>query len=240
MAARNPPWNRDELIVALNLYIRHAGNPPGKTSTEITELSDLLNRMGTQQGRQATYRNANGVYMKMMNFRRFDPTYTDTGRAGLQRGGKGEEHVWNNFAHDPDHLRQVATAIRETVESGTVQLDAPDDDDDTTEGEEGRILTRVHRTRERNRAIVDRKKRAVLQKEGALRCEACGFDFEATYGERGRGFIECHHTKPIHTLRPGTKTKLADLALLCSNCHRMIHAARPWLSVRQLRQIMDR
>lgn len=170
MAARNPPWNRDELIVALNLYIRHAGNPPGKTSTEITELSDLLNRMGTQQGRQATYRNANGVYMKMMNFRRFDPTYTDTGRAGLQRGGKGEEHVWNDFAHDPDHLRQVATAIRETVESGTVQLDAPDDDDDTTEGEEGRILTRVHRTRERNRAIVDRRSGRFYRRKG--RCAA--------------------------------------------------------------------
>lgn len=240
MAARNPTWNRDELIVALDLYIRHAGNPPGKTSAEITELSDLLNRMGAQQGRQATYRNANGVYLKMMNFRSLDPTYTQAGQKGMSHRGKGEEGVWNDFAHDPDHLRQVATAIRETVEGGAVQIIAPDDDDDTTEGEEGRVLTRVHRARERNRAIVDRKKRAVLQKEGVLRCEACCFDFEATYGERGRGFIECHHTKPIHTLLPGTKTKLADLALLCSNCHRMVHAARPWLSVPQLRQIMGR
>ncbi|MEX2447811.1 MAG: hypothetical protein WD404_03595 [Solirubrobacterales bacterium] len=26
-----------------------------------------------------------------------------------------------------------------------------------------------------------------------------------------------------------------DLALLCANCHRMVHAKRPWLSVEQLR-----
>ncbi|WP_421989133.1 HNH endonuclease [Roseococcus sp.] len=41
------------------------------------------------------------------------------------------------------------------------------------------------------------------------------------YGERGRGFIECHHTRPLHTLRPGDKTKIADLVLVCSNCHWM-------------------
>nr|WP_262379931.1 hypothetical protein [Pseudomonas sp. WS 5414] len=27
----------------------------------------------------------------------------------------------------------------------------------------------------------------------------------------------------MHTLQPGDKTKLADLALLCANCHRVVH-----------------
>jgi len=38
--------------------------------------------------------------------------------------------------------------------------------------------------------------------------------------------IEVHHLRPVHTMKPGEKTKLADLALLCSNCHRMAHRGR--------------
>ena len=36
---RNPSWSRDELILALDLYMRSKGNPPGKTAPEIVELS---------------------------------------------------------------------------------------------------------------------------------------------------------------------------------------------------------
>ena len=55
-------------------------------------------------------------------------------------------------------------------------------------------------------------------------CCICGFDFELVYGERGRGFIEIHHTKPLSenegeiVIDPKT-----DLVPVCSNCHRMIH-----------------
>ncbi|VUF13576.1 HNH endonuclease [Methylobacterium dankookense] len=78
----------------------------------------------------------------------------------------------------------------------------------------------------------------ILNEHGALRCEACGFDFSARYGERGHGFIECHHTKPVSSLSAGERTKSQDLALLCANCHRMIHVARPWLSLSDLRAIV--
>jgi 5-methylcytosine-specific restriction protein A len=70
-----------------------------------------------------------------------------------------------------------------------------------------------------------------------LFCEACLFDFEEHYGPRGKGFIEAHHTKPVETLMEGSKTRLEDLVLLCANCHRMVHAARPWLSIDQLREL---
>ena len=72
-----------------------------------------------------------------------------------------------------------------------------------------------------------------------LLCEACGFDFEQVYGEHGKGFIECHHTKPVSELKAGEKTKLSDLALVCSNCHRMIHRRRPWLSVSELGELLS-
>ena len=42
---RNPAWTRDELILALDLYLRRRSAPPGKSSTEVLELSALLNRL---------------------------------------------------------------------------------------------------------------------------------------------------------------------------------------------------
>jgi len=100
---RNPAWSRDELILALELYLRFRDAPPGKESQEVAELSAFLGRMARGQAvtEAETFRNANGVYMKMMNFRRFDPNYTADGKVGLTRGNKEEESVWNEFADDP-------------------------------------------------------------------------------------------------------------------------------------------
>ena len=239
MAKRNPPWNRDELILALDLYMVDPISPPGKQSREILELSDYLNRLGSQVAAdKATYRNPNGVYMKLMNFRRFDPTFIGAGKVGLQRGGKGDERVWNDFAGDRAQLHTVAAAIRAAIDAEVAAPPVPSEEEETAEAMEGRILTRLHRSRERNRKLVERKKAKALREQGRLRCEACGFDFEEVYGERGRGFIECHHIRPVHTLVKGSMTNLDDLALLCSNCHRMVHAAQPWLTVEELRVLI--
>ena len=56
---------------------------------------------------------------------------------------------------------------------------------------------------------------------------ACGFDFETTYGEIGRNFIEVHHVKPLCSLNEEVIIDpMTDLVCLCSNCHRMIHRKR--------------
>ncbi|MGE8944529.1 HNH endonuclease [Leptospira interrogans] len=235
---RNPPWSRDELILALDLYMTNPASPPGKGSKEVQELSEVLNRLGEILGGEvrAKYRNPNGVYMKMMNFRRFDPAFTSSGRVGLSRGNKDEGEVWKLYASSPERLRAVADAIRlELATDGIRQLSVDEED---IEAEEGRLLTRVHLKRERNRALVERKKKEALRKHGQLRCEVCKFVFGERYGQRGQGFIEVHHAKPVHTLVEGSKTKLSDLVLVCSNCHRMIHRARPWLDIDQLKTLI--
>jgi 5-methylcytosine-specific restriction protein A len=59
-----------------------------------------------------------------------------------------------------------------------------------------------------------------------IRCQACNLDFEERYGAIGKGFIEAHHLKPIASLEEGvavTYDVAADFAVLCANCHRMIH-----------------
>lgn len=234
---RNPKWTRDELILALDLYLRHRPHLAEKDSSQIQELSNILNRIGTALGVHGdlSFRNNNGVYMKLMNFRRLDPDYTSDGKVGLTRGGKDEEEVWQEFAQNPGHCHQVALAIRAAIEQAAV-LPVPVADehtDDYVEAQEGRLLTALHRHRERSRKIVDRKKAAVLKQRGRLACDVCGFDFERTYGARGAGFIECHHTRPVSE-SAATMTRLTDLALVCANCHRMIHAARPWLTLADL------
>jgi 5-methylcytosine-specific restriction protein A len=85
---------------------------------------------------------------------------------------------------------------------------------------------------------VTTKKARAMRDGGRLTCEGCDFDFADTYGERGKGYMEVHHTRPVHEIRPGQVTRLADLALVCANCHRMIHARRPWLKLEELRPFM--
>ena len=239
----NPKWTRDELILALDFYLRWNGNPPGKTSRELIELSDQINRVAAILGifGGEKFRNVNGVYMKLMNLRRFDARYISAGKSGLQSGGKLEEEIWAEFANRPAALAAGANAIM----SGLLEVEAYAEtepsfelDPDFQEAEEGMIVTRVHRRRERSRKLVSQKKTLALQEFGQLRCEACEFDFEKFYGDRGTGFMECHHTVPVSEMVSGQKTSLADLALLCSNCHRMIHSSRPWLTVAELRDVI--
>jgi 5-methylcytosine-specific restriction protein A len=244
MSEENPDWLRDELIIALDVYFRHRPNPPGKGSEEIRQLSENLRRLSTilfpTQKPSATFRNENGVYMKLMNFRRLDPEYTAGGRTGLTRGARVEEQVWKEFADDPTRCGQIASAILSSAddpEAASAWLDS--EIEGIEEAEEGRVLTRKHVAYERNRKLMEIKRREAVKRYGKLVCEACNFDFAERYGSRGNGFIECHHTKPVSMLIQGHKTHIRDLALVCSNCHRIIHRSRPWLSIAQVKQLID-
>jgi 5-methylcytosine-specific restriction protein A len=147
-------------------------------------------------------------------------------------GNKLKAEVWAEFGRDPKRLRAVAKAIRDVI--------ALTDQTDEAAGEhieapEGRLLTLYHRTRERSRGLVYRKKAHAIRTGRTLACEVCDFDFAARYGQRGDGFIECHHKLPLSSISPGATTRLVDLALVCSNCHSMLHRGRPWPSVEELR-----
>ncbi|MFK4440704.1 putative HNH restriction endonuclease [Caballeronia udeis] len=237
-AGRNAPWSRDELILALDLYINHRASPPGKGSPEIVELSNILNSLGSVLGQRTgdSYRNDNGVYMKLMNFRRLDPQYTAEGKKGLTRGNKDEVRVWDEFASEPQRLAEVAQFIRNGIveHKNDADLSGPDEPG-IEEAEEGKVATRVHRYRERDRRLVEEAKAQALKKHGRLFCVACNFDFTNKYGTIGAGIIDVHHTKPVHTMEAGEKTKVSDLVLLCSNCHRVVHSKRKWLTLEQLR-----
>ncbi|WP_156375876.1 HNH endonuclease [Methylobacterium sp. Leaf125] len=129
---RNPAWSRDELILALDLYLRHRTALPGKESIEVVDLSNFLCRLRQTHDldNAATFRNANGVYMKMMNFRRFDPDYLAEGKVGLTRGNRLEEAIWEEFSNNPMQLAEAVASIRRLPYAGllkglSVQPDEP-------------------------------------------------------------------------------------------------------------------
>jgi 5-methylcytosine-specific restriction enzyme A len=78
-----------------------------------------------------------------------------------------------------------------------------------------------HRKIERNRTASKNAK-----KFHGTACQACELQFAERYGPLGEGFIEAHHLKPIGALEEGKPVQYdiaADFAVLCANCHRMIH-----------------
>ena len=101
-----------------------------------------------------------------------------------------------------------------------------------TEGKQVRYYTTKYERNSSNRAEAI--------KIHGTKCMACGFDFEATYGEIGKDFIEVHHTKPLYSLEQEILVNpQTDLVCLCSNCHRMIHRKRDnILSVEDLKAII--
>ena len=108
----------------------------------------------------------------------------------------------------------------------------------TGEFPEGKIIERKHKARERNSLVVTIAKQNFKKKYGKLYCQICKFDFESTYGQIGKDFIEGHHTIAVSDMKQDHKTKPEDIAILCSNCHRMVHKKRPWLTMTQLKKIL--
>ena len=109
--------------------------------------------------------------------------------------------------------------------------------EDDIEFPEGKKILRQHISRERNPRLIRIAKEKFIEENGKLFCEVCEFDFENEYGELGKGFIEGHHSKPISELKENEKTKVEDIVMVCSNCHKMLHRKRPWLKKDELKKL---
>lgn len=79
---------------------------------------------------------------------------------------------------------------------------------------------KVHRRIERNPSAS-----AAVKAHHGCNCQACGFEFQNMYGGLGVSFIEVHHLRPLATLTEDEAVLYGpdQFAVLCSNCHRMIH-----------------
>jgi len=228
---RLPDWARDELILALDVYLKRRSVGWSASNREVQELSDTIRglRLFSEPIRaNPTFRNPAGVALKLSNFQSIDPEHH---HAGMSHGARGDQAVWDEWAHRPARLHQVALAI---LRAGAVpELQEATEEEEELSSEEGQLLYRQHRRYERDRGLVRRKKQQVFRQTGQLACEVCGFDSRQVYGA-GVEVIDVHHLVPLHEIGRST-TQLPDLALVCPTCHRVLHAHRPPVSLADLR-----
>jgi len=237
---KSPDWTRDELILACDLVWTNSWHELRAEYSQVVELSQLLQRHQAHplDRRPATFRNPNSVGRKTTDIATRHPDYRGT----PTRGNRLDREVLVEFMAAPDEMHRQALALRAAILAGEADPSSVDDvpadlDLDDSSAHEGGLLERLHLRRERDRGIRDRAVKSHKRKHGRVACAACGFDFGAAYGTRGEDYIECHHKVPLSE-SGATTTKVADFVLLCSNCHRMIHRRRPWLSFDDLVELV--
>ncbi len=163
-------------------------------------------------------------------------------------GSVGAGYLWappDATQDERDDLAQLHRAecyARYATSSDSAQTSVrdaliPPTEDDLEGVDEGGLSARQHLVRERDRGLRKRKIDSVRKAGKPIECEACSFDFGVVYGEHGRDYCEVHHRIPLHESGQ-TTTKLEDLAILCANCHRMIHRRNPWLTVEGLAELI--
>lgn len=235
--ARNPPWEADELILALDVYFRVPDARRSKSHLEVARLSEALRALPLPIDRPdpEKFRNINGAFLKLQNFKALDPEYTADGRVGMTRGATGRERaLFDRYVHHQDELRELAAHIRGGASTRTLPSQPEDDEDGALEG---RFVWRWHRQRERSPRKTAEKKTKMRAELGALRCEVCGItetEVALRFGVLTGDIFECHHTKPLATLTDATTTRITDLAVVCPTCHRALHRTEPPATVDQL------
>lgn len=231
----NPTWNRDEVILLYDFYFQQGCRTLSARNPDVIALSNYLRRLPwhSEKWQDSAFRNPAGTAIKLRQLKDYGEERKPASISLIVQA------VALEFRYQPERVHKLAAAIRAAVsmEPEAFALLAIDENDDSFA--EGRVLEQLHRRHERSRTVVGKKIAQVLAATGKLACEVCGFDFQAVYGQRGEGFAECHHIVPLSEAGE-RKTRPDDLAIVCANCHRMIHRASPMWTVEDVRQHLTR
>ena len=101
-------WTRNELMLALNLYLKlpfgklHSGNP------EIIHLAQIVGRT------------ASSIAMRLNNFASVDPYHKQRGIGGLSGGRKQVEPIWHEFINNKEDLLYESERILAELEHQTI------------------------------------------------------------------------------------------------------------------------
>ncbi len=102
-------WSREEMILALNLYLKL---PFGKMDSRNPEVIRLANIIG---------RNPNAVALRLANYASQDPILQQRGISGMAHGGKKCEKYWQEFYHDKEKLVFESEKILASYEGTTIE-----------------------------------------------------------------------------------------------------------------------
>lgn len=154
-------------------------------------------------------------------------TITENGRKFLELNQDTLEYLFGeDFNYEDFNYEDIKDSLADMAEKGKQKKKAFIYDENlvVTEGRKRKKDVQVY---ERSKKLREVAVNHYLE-NGHLKCCICSFDFYAHYGEKGRGFIEIHHQKPLFQYEDEDMSRFIARALqnvvpVCSNCHRMIH-----------------
>lgn len=127
-------WTREELVLALHLYLQLPFGKLHSRTKEIIHLANILNRT------------PGSVAMRLNNFASVDPFHKQRGIEGLPGGRKQVEPIWNEFINNKENLLFESEKILAEKENKTIEEKYPELLSDTNHYQ-GEIRIREIKTR---------------------------------------------------------------------------------------------
>ncbi len=228
-------WSWKECYFAVWGYDQLDLDPTQIKSVLYREISDLIGRT------------AKSVEYKLQNVSSFDPrprNQKPVAEASNAQALLGE--VFNWYWANRLHARELYYGFKEefefNLESTVKKVTDKPSSPLAIVIEEGAAGATSSTRRKRSQKLLEegRKHFRGLDKEGKLRCEACGF---VTPDGLDAEIIHLHHTEPIYESgEEGRSIELKDaLALLiplCPTCHALAHTSRPPRSIEAIKTVL--
>lgn len=85
-------WDREELIIAFNIYCKIPFTKIHYTNPQIVEVAKIIGR------------SPSALALKLVNFARLDPELQKRNIIGMKHGSKSEELIWHEFNNDWEEL----------------------------------------------------------------------------------------------------------------------------------------
>jgi len=151
-------WSREELILALNLYLKLPFGKLDSRTPEIIRLAEILDRTPSS------------ISMRLNNFASVDPFHQQRGIVGLKGGKKQVEPIWNEFINNKEELLFESERILANLEHKTLESKFADILSGT-ENLKGETKVREVKTRINQNAF-----RQIVLANCATKCAITGID----------------------------------------------------------------
>jgi hypothetical protein len=140
--------------------------------------------------------------------------------------------VYAAIAIDKDHFDAINAALSSEPEIGLVTEEIVA----TETYLEGASKTITVNAYERSR-----KARTKCIEHYGWDCAVCDFNMAELYGPLGEGVIHVHHLRELNSLGAEYEVDpIKDLRPVCPNCHAILHASSPAMSVKRLRKLLSK
>ena len=203
--------------------------PKGFEHTHFKQAIDEIEKNGVPKRRESER------YDLLFDDKKYPPKYVISIANKYIHGEEWPSKGFNAI-EAKNYFLQNGYTILDKKKENTISIVQPEGSE--SKYPEGTEKYKLHKSLERDPTLGKKAKVVRLQTTGELRCDVCNFSFFEAYGELGQGFIEAHHTVPVSSLKGKRKTKLSEIVLVCSNCHKMLHAGKVLLSIKDLKSLL--